>query len=120
MMSDRGLIVDLFPTDNCGTKRGMHSLTSAGIFSMVAMFAGVSSDPAAAQNCIRCQIPSGYTTLRGVSHGSCRDQLVVCTCDGVKSQQYLCLYVVAVGGNLHSVLPPPTATTLPSPPGYRQ
>jgi hypothetical protein len=94
-----------------GTKLVTYSPISARLLSAVAMFACVSFGPASAQECTDCKIPPGYTPLRGVSKGQCHDQLVACICNGVKSQQDLCLYVVAPGGNLHSVVPPPTANT---------
>jgi hypothetical protein len=93
-----------------------HVLLVAAALPFLVVSAGISSRPAAAQECSDCKIPSGYTTEKGTSGGGCINKLVACTCTPpggkpTKSSQEMCLYKVSVGGNLHSVLTPGTAPT---------
>jgi hypothetical protein len=73
------------------------------IAASLAIAMSISPQPASAQACTNCKIPSGYTPLKGDSSGSCVNKAVDCTCDGVKSKQPMCLYHVQAGGNLKAV-----------------
>jgi len=107
----------LFASDDVEMKKPRIHRRAAGaknvcllaiVVPLVAVLAGVSSRPAVAQavsECSDCKIPSGYTTLKGDSAGSCVNKLVPCKCPGGKNSQYMCLYKVQTGGNLHSDLP---------------
>ena len=76
----------------------------------VALLAGTSSIPAAAQECSDCKIPSGYTTMKQAGEG-CTNKRVVCTCTPpggkpTKSAQEMCLYTVKAGGGGGGLQPP--------------
>lgn len=49
--------------------------------------------------CIKCNIPKGYSQTPGDKGELCTNKRVDCICDGVKSQQPMCLYVVEPGSN---------------------
>lgn len=66
----------------------------------VITLAGISSTPAAAQQCSDCKIPSGYTTVPQTGE-SCVNKRVACNCNGIKSDQPICLYKAKAGGVPH-------------------
>jgi len=55
------------------------------------------SGPGPQPACTKCNYPKGYSPTPSDSAELCTNKNVSCTCDGVKSTQPMCLYVIDPG-----------------------